>query len=105
MEPPGGCGDKHYSDKQIATRGRWPIRGVFGDHLGRPRDGLGAVENCKDSIARVNATKANAKMLYPPDLGIHGNSHMIMQDKNNLQIADLILDWIDRNVGTKVTSF
>jgi len=30
---------------------------------------------------------------------------MIMQDKNNLQIADLILDWIDRNVGTKVTCF
>jgi hypothetical protein len=30
---------------------------------------------------------------------------MIMQDKNNLEIADLILDWIDRNVGTKVTSF
>jgi hypothetical protein len=28
-----------------------------------------------------------------------------MQDKNNLEIADLILDWIDRNVGTKVTSF
>ena len=30
---------------------------------------------------------------------------MIKQDKNNLEIADLILDWIDRNVGTKVTSF
>jgi hypothetical protein len=30
---------------------------------------------------------------------------MIMQDKNNLQIADLILDWIDRSVGTKVTSY
>jgi hypothetical protein len=30
---------------------------------------------------------------------------MIMRDKNNLEIADLILDWIDRNVGTKVTSF
>src|SRR5262245_53831086 len=73
---------------------------VFGDHLGvAPRDWLGAFENCKDS------SKGNAKMLYPPDLGIHGNSHMIMQDKNNLQIADLILDWIDRNEGTKVTSF
>jgi len=73
---------------------------VFGDHLGvAPRDSLGAFENCKDS------SKGNAKMLYPPDLGIHGNRHMIMQDKNNLQIADLILDWIDRNEGTKVTSF
>jgi len=26
---------------------------------------------------------------------------MIMFDKNNLQIADLILKWIDANVGKK----
>ena len=32
-------------------------------------------------------------------LGIHGNSHMMMLDKNNLQLADLILKWIDENVG------
>ena len=37
-------------------------------------------------------------MLHPPELGIHGNSHMLMLDKNNLQIADLILKWIDENV-------
>jgi hypothetical protein len=30
-----------------------------------------------------------------------GNSHLIMQDKNNLQIADLILRWIDAHVRKK----
>jgi hypothetical protein len=106
MEPPGGCGTAHYSDEQIASLARLPILIVFGDHLSvAPRDWLGAFENCKEFVARLNTAKGNAKMLYPPDLGIHGNSHMIMQDKNNLEIADLILDWIDRNVGTKVTSF
>ena len=40
-------------------------------------------------------------MLHPPALGILGNSHMFMLDKNNLQIADLILKWIDENVGKK----
>ena len=105
IEPPGGCGMK-YTDQQIAALARLPILIVFGDHLTvKPRNWRAAFENCKDFIARVNAVKGNAKMLYPPDLGIHGNSHMIMQDKNNLKIADLILDWIDRNVGTKVTSF
>jgi hypothetical protein len=44
----------------------------------------------------VNAARGAAEMLYPPDLEIRGNSHMIMQDRNNLQIADLILRWIDR---------
>jgi hypothetical protein len=38
-------------------------------------------------------------MLYPPDRGIRGNSHMIMQDKNSLQIADMILAWIDSTVS------
>jgi hypothetical protein len=102
MERPGRCGAK-YTDEQIATLARLPILIVFGDHLTvEPRNWRGAFENCKAFIARINAAKGNAKMLYPPDLGIHGNSHMIMQDKNNLEIADLILDWIDQNVGTKV---
>ena len=42
-----------------------------------------------------------AQMLNPPDRGIRGNSHMIMQDKNNLQIADLILQWIDERVSSR----
>jgi hypothetical protein len=37
-------------------------------------------------------------MLSPTEIGTRGNSHMIMQDKNHLQIADLILKWIDGQV-------
>ena len=33
--------------------------------------------------------------------GIRGNSHMIMQDRNNLQIADVILQWIGERVGKR----
>ena len=32
------------------------------------------------------------------DHGIHGNTHMMMIEKNNLQIADLIADWIDKHI-------
>ena len=38
-------------------------------------------------------------MLSPAEMGVRGNSHMIMQDKNNLQIADLILKWIGDHVS------
>lgn len=41
-------------------------------------------------------------MLNSPDRGIHGNSHMIMQDKNNLEIADLILQWVDERVSKRI---
>jgi hypothetical protein len=40
----------------------------------------------------------DAPMLHLPDVGLLGNSHMLMQDKNNLQVADLILEWINDHV-------
>ena len=57
-------------------------------------------ESCQALIGRVKAAGGDAQMLNPPDRGIRGNSHMIMQDKNHLQIADLILQWLDDKVKT-----
>jgi hypothetical protein len=42
--------------------------------------------------------------MHLPKLGIKGNSHMLMQDKNNLQLADLILTWIDQHIESKKAS-
>jgi hypothetical protein len=33
-------------------------------------------------------------------MGIQGNSHMLMLDRNNLEIADLIMEWIDSRTST-----
>jgi len=101
---PGGCNATVYTDQQIAKLATVPILVVFGDHLDTPTGLPGfswqsAFNDCKAFIERVNAAGGNAQMLYPPDLGIFGNSHMIMNDKNSDQIADLILKWIDENVG------
>ena len=32
------------------------------------------------------------------DKGLHGNGHMMMLEKNNLEIAQLLAEWIERNV-------
>jgi hypothetical protein len=32
------------------------------------------------------------------DVGIRGNGHMLMIEKNNLEIADFIAKWVDKNV-------
>jgi pimeloyl-ACP methyl ester carboxylesterase len=37
------------------------------------------------------------------DRGIHGNGHMMMLEKNNLQIAGVIAEWIEKNVKTKTS--
>ncbi|ANQ25155.1 hypothetical protein BA894_01235 [Vibrio natriegens] len=100
---PGLCYSKSLTDNEVKTLSKIPTLVVFGDHLELVTQMHGfqwktAYDDCLNFIDRVNKAGGNAQMLYPPSLGIHGNSHMIMQDTNNLQIADLILDWIQNNL-------
>ena len=101
---PGSCFSAQLTDKNILSLAKIPILVVFGDHLKQTTGIPGfswqtGYDDCKAFIARVGAAGGRAEMLYPPDLGIHGNSHMLMLDRNNLQIADLILKWITENVA------
>ena len=38
------------------------------------------------------------------DIGIHGNGHMMMLEKNNLQVADVIVRWLAKSVPAKSAS-
>jgi hypothetical protein len=40
-------------------------------------------------------------LLRLEDKGIHGNGHMVMLEKNNLDIARLIDDWVVQNMGSQ----
>lgn len=102
---PGRC-PATYTDEQIRVLATVPILVVFGDHRDTPT-GIStrpswqiSFESCQALIGRVKAAGGDAQMLNPPDRGIRGNSHMIMQDRNHLQIADLILQWIDEKART-----
>ena len=101
---PGSC-PANYSAEQIAALAKVPLLVVFGDHRDIPT-GIPTLptwqtrfEACEALIGRIKSAGGQAEMLNPPDRGIRGNSHMIMQDKNNLQIADSIAQWIDARVS------
>jgi pimeloyl-ACP methyl ester carboxylesterase len=103
---PGRCPDT-YTDDQVKTLATVPILVVFGDHRDNPT-GLPTLptwqarfEACQALIGRITGLGGHAQMLNPPERGIRGNSHMIMQDRNSLQIADLVLQWIDERVSTR----
>jgi pimeloyl-ACP methyl ester carboxylesterase len=103
---PGRCPDT-YTEQQVKTLATVPILVVFGDHRDTPT-GIstlptwqGRFEACQAMIGRIKNAGGQAEMLSPAETGIRGNSHMIMQDKNNLQIADLILQWISGHVRKK----
>jgi pimeloyl-ACP methyl ester carboxylesterase len=100
---PGTC-PANYTDDQIATLAKLPILVVFGDYRDTPT-GIGALpswqtryEACQALIARLKTAGGQAQMMSPAEIGARGNSHMIMQDKNHLQVADLILKWIGERV-------
>ncbi|MBW9080724.1 hypothetical protein JNB84_22440 [Rhizobium pusense] len=100
---PGSCNSAGWSDDDIAVFSKFPIAAVFGDHLDAPTGTPGfswqdAFEDCQAFVARVRAAGGNAQMLHLPAMGFHGNSHMMMMDRNNIEIADLLLKWIDHDV-------
>lgn len=105
---PGRCRgfEASITDAEVQKLKELPILAIFGDHLDTPTGMLGfswqdAFEDCSKFVARINAAGGRAEMLHPPSKGIPGNSHMIMQDSNNIQIADFILEWMDRVVDAK----
>jgi len=93
---------------QLSTLTKIPILVMFGDHLGDvqggPADWAASLESCQTFVQQVKGAGGDAEMMHLPKLGIRGNSHMLMQDRNNLQLADLILAWIDKHVEAKPTS-
>jgi pimeloyl-ACP methyl ester carboxylesterase len=87
---------------QLATLAKIPTLLMFGDHLGDvaggPANWQQSFETCKTFADQVNKAGGSATMMHLPALGIKGNSHMLMQDKNSDQLADLVIKWIDEHV-------
>jgi len=90
------------NSSQVAILAKIPILVMFGDHLsdiqGGPANWSQSFQSCQAFVKQVNDAKGDAVMIHLPEMGIKGNSHMLMQDKNNLELADLIMTWIDKHV-------
>src|SRR5262249_9338703 len=96
---------KEVTPEQRAILAKIPTLVMFGDHLndvgGGPANWQESYEGCLKFVDQLKAAGGDAEMMYLPKLGIKGNSNMLMQDRNNLQLADLILGWIDSHVERK----
>ncbi len=60
---------------------------------------------CQDTVNAINARRtakqgtAKADYLKLDDMGILGVTHMMMLDKKNLEIADVLYNWLGKNVA------
>jgi pimeloyl-ACP methyl ester carboxylesterase len=94
------------SAAQIATLAKIPTLIIFGDHLddvpgGGPANWAQSFKTCNTFVEQLKKAGGAAEMMHLPALGIHGNSHMLMQDKNSDQVAELVIGWLDREVEGK----
>jgi pimeloyl-ACP methyl ester carboxylesterase len=91
--------DREITDDEIAILKNIPILVLWADfiELGpqRWRDRFAAYTALVD---RINAAGGNATLIHLPEIGIHGNSHMMMLDNNSDQVAGIVDDWIRDNV-------
>ncbi len=76
---------------------------VFGDHIDDAAPEFAetwqtSLMNCRNIVQTINDAGGDATLIHLPEVGIFGNSHMMMQDKNNLQVADMLIDWINERV-------
>lgn len=68
---------------------------------GGPANWAQALDSCNGDVKKVKDAGGDAVMMYLPQMGIKGNSHMLMQDRNSLPLADLIVEWVDRHVESQ----
>ncbi len=50
------------------------------------------------TVEYLKQAGVNVDFVKLADLGLHGNGHMMMMEKNSDVIAQVILDWLDKNV-------
>lgn len=79
---------------------KFPILILYGDHIpSQPSKNWNEdTWRIRLNMARkwaetVNRHGGDAQVIYLPDIGIYGNTHFIMSDLNNKQIANLIGNW------------
>ena len=87
------------NDAQIQAYRNIPVLELFGDHLDSPSfTGRPRYEARRAVVERINKQGGKASIVRLTDVGLNGNSHMMMQDRNNLQVADFILTWLENGI-------
>ncbi len=92
----------NFSAVQLAMLAKIPTLVMFGDHLddvqGGPANWAQSFASCTMFVDQLKKAGGDAVMMHLPAMGIKGNSHMLMQDKNSDRLADLVIAWIDTHV-------
>jgi hypothetical protein len=89
---PSGTG----SMDKIAALKNIPIAVIYGDHV-REHPRWGQIrENVVAYAEAIRGAGGSVDLIDLPDIGISGNTHMLMMDQNSDQVAEVIQNWFER---------
>ena len=71
-----------------------PVLQIFGDYVDQHPRWSGFRKADMAYADAIKAAGGSADFINLPDIGIKGNSHMMMQDKNSDQVAEVIQKWL-----------
>jgi pimeloyl-ACP methyl ester carboxylesterase len=74
-----------------------PFLAVYGDYI-QARGQTGRLESCKTTRELAEAAGYPADLFSYPEVGVFGNTHLLMQDDNSEEILAEVLDWLDEAV-------
>ena len=94
----GGC--ETFTQADTAAFAKVPFVSVWGDNSvgAKGVNGDKRREGCAQAVNLVKGAGGRALLLVLPEAGVKGNSHMMMMDRNNLQVAELLRKWVGENV-------
>ena len=55
---------------------------------------MAAMGRTRLGVDTVNRHGSDATLVHLPERGVTGNTHFLMSDLNNVEIADLIAEWL-----------
>ena len=89
IEPAG-----HGDPKQAAVLKDIPILAIYGDNIALDSRWPQIQKNGVDFLSEVWKAGGKVNVVDLPDIGMRGNSHMLMMDRNNLEVAAVIQEWL-----------
>jgi pimeloyl-ACP methyl ester carboxylesterase len=88
LEPSG-----YPPEERRGVLAKLPLVIVLGDH--QPET---TIKNTKAFADNLKKLGGEASTIVLPEVGIHGNGHMMMMERNSEQVADLVEGWIKKHV-------
>lgn len=99
--PEGNRGGKGVPMDEFLKLTKIPIIVYYGDYIPEGESSAYSQNFWRDVLATarqwakvVNSHGGDVTIVHLPEIGIKGNTHFVMSDLNNIEIADHISDWL-----------